>query len=297
MAEWLNTLIQGLLLGGLYALFATGLSLSFGIMRMVNVAHGDLIVLAGFGAVSAMAPALAGAGAASWLGWLRLLPVIVAMALLTYGLQRFVLNRTLGRDILSPLLVTFGLSIILQNAMLEVFSADVRRLDSGALAVSRWQLGAGISIGFLPLLTALCAVGVIVALQWVFRATTLGRAFRAVSDDPQTAQLMGMNHGRLYAMAMGIAGAVTALAGILLIMRSAVAPTDGPARLLYAFEAVIIGGLGSLWGTLAGGVLLGVAQAIGAALDPGWGVLAGHLMFLAVLMLRPNGLFPKTRDQ
>jgi branched-chain amino acid transport system permease protein len=298
MADWINTLLQGLLLGGLYALFATGLSLSFGIMRMVNVAHGDLIVLAGFASVTVMAPlAASSSGAGSWLPWASLLLVVPLMALLAYGLQRFVLNRTLGRDILSPLLVTFGLSIMLQNAMLALFSADVRGLDTGAMATASWRLGGNVAIGVLPFVTTLCAVVVIVGLQWLFRATALGRAFRAASDDPVTAQLMGIHHRHLYALALALAGAIIALAGVLLVMRTALSPTDGPARLLYAFEAVIIGGLGSLWGTLAGGMILGVAQALGAALNPGWGILAGHLVFLLVLMLRPNGLFPKTRDR
>lgn len=294
MSDWLNTLLQGLLLGGLYALFATGLSLSFGIMRMVNVAHGDLIVLAGFGAVTAVQPLASAGGLAPWLTFVLVVP---AMALIGYALQRLVLNRTLGRDILSPLLVTFGLSIMLQNLMLAVFSADVRGLDTGALATASWNLGSSVAVGVLPLITTLCAVAVIVGLQWLFRRTALGRAFRAASDDPVTAQLMGIDHRHLYALALAIAGAIIALAGVFLVMRTTLSPTDGPARLLYAFEAVIIGGLGSLWGTLAGGMLLGVAQAAGSALNPGWGILAGHLVFLLVLMLRPNGLFPKTRDR
>lgn len=294
MSDWLNTLLQGLLLGGLYALFATGLSLSFGIMRMVNVAHGDLIVLAGFGAVTAVQPLASAGGLAPWLSFVLVVP---AMALIGYALQRLVLNRTLGRDILSPLLVTFGLSIMLQNLMLAVFSADVRGLDTGALATASWNLGSSVAVGVLPLITTLCAVAVIVGLQWLFRRTALGRAFRAASDDPVTAQLMGIDHRHLYALALAIAGAIIALAGVFLVMRTTLSPTDGPARLLYAFEAVIIGGLGSLWGTLAGGMLLGVAQAAGSALNPGWGILAGHLVFLLVLMLRPSGLFPKTRDR
>lgn len=294
MSDWLNTLLQGLLLGGLYALFATGLSLSFGIMRMVNVAHGDLIVLAGFGAVTVMQPLASAGGLAPWLAFVLVVPV---MALIGYALQRLVLNRTLGRDILSPLLVTFGLSIMLQNLMLAVFSADVRGLDTGALATASWNLGSSVAVGVLPLITTLCAVAVIVGLQWLFRRTALGRAFRAASDDPVTAQLMGIDHRHLYALALAIAGAIIALAGVFLVMRTTLSPTDGPVRLLYAFEAVIIGGLGSLWGTLAGGMLLGVAQAAGSALNPGWGILAGHLVFLLVLMLRPNGLFPKTRDR
>lgn len=294
MIDWLNITLQGLLLGGLYALFATGLSLSFGIMRLVNVAHGDLIVLAGFGAVAAVQPLGALPGLSPWLTFL---PVLPAMALLGYLLQRLVLNRTLGQDMLSPLLVTFGGSIVLQNVLLELFSADVRGLDTGGVASASWSLGADLAVGVLPMIVTASAVLVIAALQWLLRATRLGRAFRAASDDPVTAQLMGIDHRHLYGLAMALACTVVGLAGIFLVMRTTISPTDGPARLLYAFEAVIIGGLGSLWGTLAGGMLLGVAQAIGSRLNPGWGILAGHLVFLAVLMVRPNGLFPKTRDR
>jgi branched-chain amino acid transport system permease protein len=296
VSEAINTIVQGLLLGGLYTLFAAGLSLSFGIMRVVNIAHGDLIVLSGLGAVVSVEPLLS-MGAGLWVPWAVVLVVLSFMALFFYLLQRVILNRTLGRDILSPLLVTFGLSVTLQNAMLTVFSADVRQLGTGELATLSWSLGPDITIGVLPLITAATAVGVILLLQWLFRATSVGRAFRAVSDDPEVAQLMGCDPKRLYMWAMAIAGAVVAVAGVLMVMRSTVAPTDGPARLIYAFEAVIMGGLGSLWGTLAGGLLLGVAQAIGAAFDPGWGVLAGHLIFLVVLLVRPHGLFPKTRDR
>jgi branched-chain amino acid transport system permease protein len=290
MAEWINTVLQGVLLGGLYALFAAGLSLSFGVMRMINIAHGDMIVFAGYAAVAVVALLnLPPAGA--------IVIVVPALALLGYAAQRFVFNRTLGDDVLRPLLLTFGLSIVIQNALLQVFSADVRGLDIGALATATWDLGHNIAFGVLPLLVMLTAVTTIAALQWVFRHTRAGRSFRATADDPATASLMGVDRHHVYALAMAIASAVVALAGVFLVMRTTISPSDGPARLLYSFEAVIIGGLGSLWGTLAGGVMLGVAQAIGAKLNPGWGVLFGHLVFLVVLTIRPQGLFPKTRDR
>ena len=290
MAEWINTLIQGVLLGGLYALFAAGLSLSFGVMRMINIAHGDMIVFAGYAAIAVIEPLALPPGIA-------LLVVVPALALLGYLAQRFVFNRTIGDDVLRPLLLTFGLSIVIQNLLLQVFSADVRGVDIGVLATANWDLGNNITIGILPLLVMGTALVVISALQWLFRSTRAGRSFRATSDDATTAQLMGVDRQHVYALAMAIASALVALAGVFLVMRTTISPTDGPARLLYSFEAVIIGGLGSLWGTLAGGVILGVAQAIGAKLNPGWGVLFGHLAFLLVLMFRPQGLFPKTRDR
>lgn len=290
MSEWINTLLQGLLLGGLYAMFAAGLSLSFGVMRMINIAHGDMIVFAGYAAIAVVAPLQLSP-------WLAFAVVVPALALLGYLAQRFVFNRTLGDDVLRPLLLTFGLSIVIQNALLEVFSADVRRLDVGALGTAHWSLGGDVAVGVLPVIVMATAVAAIAALQWLFRRTRTGRAFRATSDDPGTASLMGVDRQHVYALAMAVASAMVALAGVFLVMRTTISPTDGPARLLYSFEAVIIGGLGSLWGTLAGGAILGVAQAIGSKLDPGWGVLAGHLAFLAVLMFRPQGLFPKTRDR
>jgi branched-chain amino acid transport system permease protein len=290
MAEWINTILQGVLLGGLYALFAAGLSLSFGVMRMINIAHGDMIVFAGYAAVVVVK--------VLGLPWqAAFVTVVPALALLGYAAQRFAFNRTLGDDVLRPLLLTFGLSIVIQNGLLQVFSADVRGLDVGALATATLDIGHNVAFGILPLLVMLTAVVTIAALQWVFRRTRAGRSFRATSDDPGTASLMGVDRLHVYALAMAIASAVVALAGIFLVMRTTISPSDGPARLLYSFEAVIIGGLGSLWGTLVGGVVLGVAQAIGAKLNPGWGVLFGHLAFLFVLALRPQGLFPKTRDR
>jgi branched-chain amino acid transport system permease protein len=137
---------------------------------------------------------------------------------------------------------------------------------------------------------------VILALNLLFYRTSLGRAFRATSDDPETAQLMGIDNRRIFALAMGVAMTVVAVAALYLGMRSNFDPTIGPARLIYAFEAVIIGGLGSLWGTLAGGIIIGLAQTIGARIDPEWQILAGHVAFLVVLVLRPRGLFPRVAD-
>ena len=237
--EWTNTIVQGVLTGGLYAMFAAGLSLIFGVMRLVNIAHGDFIVLAAYLALVVT----------ETLGLdplVSLIVVVPLMAAIGYALQRGLLNRTLGDDLLPPLLVTFGLSVIIQNGLLLQFTADSRRLQAGALEVASWQIGQGLSVGVLPLLQ--------------------------------------------------FAAAVVAIAGVLLAVRANFDPSIGPARLIFGFEAVIIGGLGNLWGTLAGGVVLGVAQAIGAKLDPGWQLLAGHLAFLLVLAVKPEGLFPRIRQ-
>lgn len=285
---WIDTLVQGILLGGLYALFAAGLSLVFGIMRLVNLAHGDLIVAAAYlilvlVSVSGLNPFVAALIAAPLMfgaGW---------------ALQRFVLNRTLGRDILPPLLVTFGLSVVVQNALLEGFSADSRRIPAGALETASLNLGP-VTVGVMPLLTFGSAIAVILGLNALFYRTALGRAFRAVSDDPVTAGLMGVRPANLFAVATGLALVVVTIAALYLGMRSNFDPAIGPARLIYAFEAVIIGGLGSLWGTLAGGIIIGVAQTLGAAVNPEWQILAGHLAFVVVLLVRPRGLFPRAVD-
>jgi branched-chain amino acid transport system permease protein len=285
---WLDSIVQGILLGGLYALFATGLSLIFGVMRLVNLAHGDFSILAAFLAVVAVQsldlnPLVA------------LVAVAPVMAALGYGLQRLVLNRLLGRGILPAVLVTFGFSIIIQNGLLETFSADSRRLNPGGIETASLPLGGGLAVGWFPLLTFAVAVAILLGLQGLIGRSAIGRAFRAASDDGETAALMGIDNRRLYGLAMALSLAIVAIAGIFLGVRTTFTFSSGPDRLLFAFEAVIIGGLGSLWGTLVGGVILGVAQTIGARLSPGWGVLTGHLVFLAVLLFRPSGLFAKAR--
>src|SRR5262249_9253294 len=286
--EWINIVVQGVLTGGLYALFAAGLSLIFGVMRLVNIAHGDLIVLAAYLALVAT----------NALGINPLISIAIVaplMAAIGYGLQRTLLNRTLGEDLLPPLLVTFGLSVIIQNGLLELFTADSRKLQAGPIEVDSIHIGAGVAIGTLPLIQFVVAIAVIAALQAIFYRTAIGRAFRATSDDPPIAQLMGLDNRHVYALAMALSLAVVAIAGVLLAVRANFDPSIGPARLLFGFEAVIIGGLGSMWGTLVGGIVLGVAQAIGAQINPGWQLLAGHIAFLVIVALRPEGLFPKVQ--
>jgi branched-chain amino acid transport system permease protein len=286
MTLWINIILQGVLIGGLYAMFAAGLSLIFGVMRLVNIAHGDLIVLAAYVALIATH----GLGIDPLTSLVIVVPV---MALIGYVLQRGLLNFTLGDDLLPPLLVTFGLSIIIQNGLLELFTADSRKLNAGYIEVATFQAIPGVWVGWLPLIQFVLAVVVIWALQLLFYKTALGRAFRATSDDQPVAQLMGLDTRHVFAMAMALSLAVIAIAGVFLAVRANFDPAIGPARLIFGFEAVIIGGLGSMWGTLAGGVILGVSQAIGAQIDPGWQLLAGHIVFLVILAIRPQGLFPK----
>lgn len=285
---WIDTIVQGILLGGLYALFAAGLSLVFGIMRLVNLAHGDLIVASAF-LILIVVQTL---GLNPFLAALVAAPALFSLG---WAVQRFVLNRVLGKDILPPLLVTFGLSVALQNGMLEMFSADSRRIPAGPLESASIDLGI-VTVGTMPLLTFGTAVAAIFLLNRIFYSTALGRAFRATSDDAVTASLMGINPKSVFAIATGLAMVIVTIAALYLGMRSNFDPSIGPARLIYAFEAVIIGGLGSLWGTLIGGAIIGVAQTVGAQLNPEWQILAGHLAFLVVLILRPRGLFPRAVD-
>jgi branched-chain amino acid transport system permease protein len=284
--EWVNAIVQGILIGGLYALFAAGLSLIFGVMRLVNIAHGDLIVLAAYMAVAVVQ-------ATGMHPLACALIVVPLMAAAGYAMQRFLLNPTIGKDLLAPLLVTFGISVILQNGLLTIFTADSRRLAAGSIETGSLEVLPGLSLGYLPALMFVTAIALIFALELIFSRTSLGRAFRATSDDPEIAQLMMIDRRHIFGLAMALSCAVVAVAGIFLAIRANFDPSSGPARLIFGFEAVIIGGLGNLWGTLAGGIVLGVSQAIGAQISPGWQILAGHLVFFAVLALRPKGLFPR----
>lgn len=286
----LETLVQGVLLGGLYTLFALGQSLMFGVMRLTNTAQGDFIILGAFAVIAGVS--LTGDAVAPWLVALAVLPVAFGFG---YALQRYVLNGTLGKDPLPSLVVTFGLSIVIQNLLLELFSADPRAIETGGLSTQGIALGGTMSVGVLPLVVLAIALLATGALQWLFARTALGRSFRAVSDDREIAELMGLNAKKVYAFATAIAFVLIAIAGALQGMRTTVSPSDGPLLLLFAFEAVIIGGMGSFWGTLAGAMILGITQQIGFRLDPGWGIWFGHIVFLVVLVLRPQGLFPKTR--
>ncbi len=296
MVNWLDTLIQGVLLGGLYALFAVGQSLILGVMRLTNVAHGDFIILGAFGGFAL----ISGVPGTSWTGF-GMNPVVTLLVMLPlaagvgYVLQRGVLNAMLSTDPMPSLVVTFGLSIIIQNLLLEIFSADTRSISALGVETQSIALGENIHIGVLPLIIFALALVATFLMEWLFRHTDLGRAFRATSDDIEAAQLMGVDHRHIYALATAIAFALIAVAGMLQGLRTTIAPSDGPGLLLYAFEAVIIGGLGSFWGTFAGGIVLGVSQSVGFRIDPGWGILIGHVVFLIMLMLRPSGLFPKTR--
>lgn len=286
--EYLITLLQGILLGGVYALFAIGLSLVFGVMRLVNIAHGDMIVLAGYAALIVVETL----GVGPVWSLFIVLPLFFALG---YVLQMAVLNRTVGDDLLPPMIVTFGLAIIIQNALLEGFSADSQKLVLGAVETASVSLGDNVGLGVYPMIVFGVAVITIVALQALFYGTRIGREFRATSDDPEAARLMGIDTRRVFAVATGVALVVIGIAGVVMAVRTTFDPLSGPARLIFAFEAVIIGGLGNIWGTLLGGMVLGLAQAVGGRIDPQFQIMAGHLVFLAILIVKPTGFFPKVQ--
>lgn len=283
-----DAIVQGVLLGGLYALFAAGLALVFGVMRIINLAHGDFIILSAYVTLLLVD--------VTSLNPLLLAPIVmVLMGALGYAVQRGILNFTLGSGLLPPLVVTFAMSLILQNVLLELFTADTQGLDAGAVELARVDLPFGITVGWFPVLTFVIAVVVLGGLQMLIGHTGMGRAFRAISDDNETATLMGVRARHVFALAMAVALMVTAVGGVILGLRTQFDPALGPARLIYAFEAVVIGGIGSIWGSLVGGVVLGVAQNIGSYFDPGWRELTGHIVFLAVLAWRPTGLLARRR--
>ena len=282
----INQIVQGILLGGLYAMFAVGLSLSVGVMRFVNIAHGDLIVLISF-LVLTLTTKL---GLPLLVAAVIVLPVTFAGG---YLLQRLLLQRVLGESVLSIVLVTFGLSVIVQNGLQGTYGADTRLVPGGAIVTATIQLGGGINIGVLPLAIFISAVALVFVLDLALYRTRLGARIRAVSDDVASANLVGLRSAHIYAVAMGIVGVTIGISAAFMAVWTNFDPTSGPSRLLVAFEAVVLGGLGSLWGTLAGGIIVAVAQSIGAQFDAGWQLLAGHLVFLAVFLIRPQGLFPK----
>jgi branched-chain amino acid transport system permease protein len=219
--------------------------------------------------------------------------VVPVMAAVGYAAQRGLLNRALGMGPLPPLLVTLGAAVVLRNVLVQGFSADSQGLQAGGLSTSTIRVGDDITLPVFDLLTLAAAIVVIGAVAAFLQRTALGRRVRATADDPQTAALTGVDPRHIYGIATAIAFATVALAGVFFGIRSSFTPSSGPQELLFAFEAVIIGGLGSLWGTLAGGIVLGVAQTVGANIDPSVQLLAGHLVFLAVLLLRPQGFFAK----
>jgi branched-chain amino acid transport system permease protein len=280
---WINAVIQGLLLGGLYAMFSCGLSLMFGVMRFVNLAHGDFAVLSAYVAYALVEHV---GGTPLW----TFAAVIPAAAIVGFLLQRLLLDRALTGSALSPLLVTFGLSILIENVLQQSFGANNESLFVGSLSYESWKVNNSIYLGRLDVIVFIIAVALISGLQLFLSRSRPGRMMRATADNRRAAALSGVNERRVRAMATAIALATVAIGGLFLAMRTSFTPTSGSNDLIFAFESVIIGGLGNLWGTLLGGLILGVAQTVGSQINPADGILAGHLVFLAILAYRPQGI-------
>jgi len=284
--QWLDGFIQGILLGGLYAQYALGMALMFGVMRIVNISHGDLMILLALIGVSL--------SVSFGLGPFVLLVVLVPIAAaIGYVLQRGILNRVVSQDPLPSIIATFGLSIALQNAMQQIWSADTRSIAGGGIEQASWQIGS-IFIGVLPVIVLIVATALTGGMDALLRFTKFGRALRASAADVEAAALTGVNPKAVYALATALAVGILGFAAVFQGLRSTVAPSDGPAQLIYAFEAVIIGGMGSIWGAFLGSMVLGISQAIGFRINPGFGILAGHLVFLTVLAIRPQGIFGRS---
>jgi branched-subunit amino acid ABC-type transport system permease component len=282
---WVNAIIQGILTGGLYALFACGLSLMFGVMKVVNLAHGDLATVAGYVGVGIIA--------ATHVPFLGSVPIVVAiMAVLGYVLQRSMIQLAISRGELTTLIVTFGLSIVIENGLLQFFTANTRGIGVGSSLISAsFSIGSQIQIAWLDVVIFALAVVVLLGLQYFLSSSKYGRLIRAVADDREAAQLSGADYRHVFGIAAALAFGTVALAGLAYGMTTVITPTTGTDTiLLFAFAAVVIGGLGSLWGTLIGGIILGVAQQIGAQINISYELLAGYLVFLAVLVIRPQGL-------
>ena len=282
---WVNAVIQGVLQGGIYALIACGLSLAFGVMRVVNLAHGDLAVC---GAYLALVLST-GLGVPVW----YVLPLVLPAAFVVgMGLQVLLLRRALRGGEFATVLVTFGLSVMIENLLLVGATANDRVLDTGAIGVASLRIGDQITLPWLFVAAFLTACGVLSGLQLVLTRTSWGRKVRAIADDIDTARLVGVRVGPLFATVAGIAVATAALAGVFIGAIGNFNPLTGTSTLIFAFEAVVIGGLGSLWGTLVGGIALGVTQVVVGEINQAYAVLAVHLLFLLVLAIRPAGLFP-----
>jgi branched-chain amino acid transport system permease protein len=282
---WIGTVINGVLLGGLYGLFGVGLALVFGVTRIVNIMHGEFIALSAFIAlgISALFP--------NAHPLLLIFPVVVVSFALGYGLQAVFVNRSMRLpDPLAPLLLTFGLSVIVRNLMIEGFGVNPRTIRQGDFGQQSIDVF-GVQIGLLPLVTLGLAVALFIALQLVLGRTEIGRIVRATADNSEVVRLMGVRPSSVYNIVMGLSFALAGVAGLMLALRTTFTPFSGVERLLISFEVVVMGGLGSFWGAMFGGIALGVAQLVGLRLNPNSGFLYANLVFFAFVMLRPNGLF------
>ena len=283
MIEYLEPLINGILLGGLYGVVGIGLSMVFGIMRQVNLAHGDLMILSSYFSLLFL----------QVLGLHPLVTLILAaplMFFIGYLIQIFLFNRVMQRGMEPFLMISFGLSIIIQNTLLLTFTPDARSLETTLVIKSVDAFGL-FNIPLIYLVNFGVGALVLMALQQFMKRTYMGWAINAAADNETAAKLMGINPKKVYAYAMGIAAVTAAISGVLVGMTFTFYPHSGTQYLIIAFGVVIIGGLGSLPGTFVGGLILGVSQLFGGRiLGPGFQLLSGYIILLIILTVRPQGL-------
>jgi branched-chain amino acid transport system permease protein len=282
----IQAIVTGILLGGLYALIGVGMSLVFGIMKITNIAHGDLMILSAFFTM-VFTRLISGSVI------LALLLSIVVMIIIGALVQKFLINQVIDKGSEPPLLVTFGLSIIIQNALLLVFGANSNSISTRLNKINILQSNF-IAISGQYALNCAVAIAVIVALSLIINKTSFGRAIRATSSDVTAAELMGINTKRMYVYAMALTMCATCIAGLLVGETFVFYPSSGTQYLIIAFGVVVIGGMGSIMGTLLGGLILGLAQLIGAEIfGVTYELLIGYIVMLIILTIRPQGLLSK----
>jgi branched-chain amino acid transport system permease protein len=286
MIGMIDQVMQAVLLGGLYALFALGLAISVGVLRFINVAHGDIIVMMSF----LMLSVTQSLGVPAWMGFVFIIP---AGAVFGWALQKVVLQRASNQNDMQIILVTFGLSIIIQNVLLATYGADTRKVLAGGIELKSISIAQGLNLGLLPLIILGVAVTVIFLLEMLLYRTDLGVKIRAVAEEPNSARLVGLRVSGILALAMGLVGITQAISGGLMSIWTNFDPSSGSTRLLIAFEVVVLAGLGSFWGVLVGGIVIALAQTFGGMIDSGLQLLGGHIIFLVLFLARPQGFFPK----
>ena len=284
MEDILQPIVNGILLGGLYAIIAIGLSTIMGIVKVMNFAHGDLMILSSYLSLVFITRL----GVNPFLTFFGVIPLAYGIG---YFYQRSLLNRVLGKEMDPPLIVAFGVSIILQNLLLLVFTPDAQTLMTG-LGLKTIHITDDLKIPVNYLLDFLIGLVVIFFLYLFFQKSYLGRAIRAASDDEIAAKLMGVNTKNVYAHAMGISIMTAGIAGVLVGMTFTFYPHTGSQYLFIAFGVAIIAGLGSMKGTFVAGIILAVAQLFGGHfLGPGYQMISGHMVLLIVLLVKPKGIF------
>ncbi len=280
----IQCIVTGILLGGLYSMIGIGMSLVFGIMGLTNLAHGDLMILGTY--ISLVMTRALGCNLI-----VSVIVSVIVMCVLGFVIQQFLVNKVMDKGEAPALLVTFGLSIFLSNLMLKIFSADNQSINN-ALSSKNIITTDVLSISASYLTSFIIACVIIIGLSLVMQKTNFGRAIRATSDDTMAAELMGVNTKLAYAAAMVICMGITAVAGTLVGSTFVFYPSSGTQYLIIAFGVVVIGGMGSLFGTLIGGIVLGVAQIVGGyVFGSGVQMLIAYIVLLVILALRPNGLF------